>query len=142
MAKIYLASSWRNEYQPALVKTLRTVGHEVYDFRNPPNGTGGFTWSQIDPKWKEWGPAKYKELLYTHPVAREGFYSDFSGMKWADTCVLLLPSGRSAHSEAGWMAGAGKRVLVYIPQKEEPDLMYLLYDKICITGEELLEALI
>ena len=31
--KIYLASSWRNERQPELVRTLRQAGHEVYDFR-------------------------------------------------------------------------------------------------------------
>lgn len=38
--KIYVASSWRNQYQPEVVATLRAVGHEVYDFKNPrPGGT-------------------------------------------------------------------------------------------------------
>lgn len=36
-------------------------------------------------------------------------------MKWADTCVLALPCGRSAHLEAGWMSGAGKKLIVYMP---------------------------
>jgi hypothetical protein len=37
--KIYLASSWRNERQPELVRILREAGHEVYDFRNPARAT-------------------------------------------------------------------------------------------------------
>lgn len=35
MAKIYVASSWRNPYQPEVVAALRKTGYEVYDFRNP-----------------------------------------------------------------------------------------------------------
>ena len=58
-----------------------------------------------------------------------------------DTCVLVLPCGRSAHTEAGWFAGKGKRVLVYIPVKQEPELMYKLFDGICCTLEELVNAL-
>ena len=38
MARIYVASSWRNAYYPEVVKRLREYGHEVYDFRNPPQG--------------------------------------------------------------------------------------------------------
>ena len=38
MSKIYVASSWRNPHQPAIVEELRVAGHEVYDFRNPPGG--------------------------------------------------------------------------------------------------------
>lgn len=35
MAKIYVASSWRNQHQPQVVSFLREQGHEVYDFRHP-----------------------------------------------------------------------------------------------------------
>ena len=34
MAKIYVASSWRNVFYPDVVQRLRDAGHEVYDFRN------------------------------------------------------------------------------------------------------------
>lgn len=47
MAKIYVASSWRNQHQPQVVSFLREQGHEVYDFRHPAGKTG-FQWSQID----------------------------------------------------------------------------------------------
>lgn len=57
---------------------------------------------------------------------------------WADACVLVLPCGRSAHTEAGWMAGKGKRVVAYIPKMEEPDLMYILFDKVVGSIEGML----
>lgn len=139
MAKIYVASSWRNKYQPDVVRFLRENNHEVYDFRNP-HGNTGFSWSEIDPNWKDWGIDEYKEAI-KHPIAEAGFNSDFNAMKWADTCVLVLPCGRSAHTEAGWMKGAGKKVLVYQIWAEEPELMYKIYDDIITTGKELLASL-
>ena len=54
MAKIYVASSWKNEYYPEVVKRLEEDGHDVYDFRNPPHGGGGFHWTDVDvdaPNW-------------------------------------------------------------------------------------------
>ena len=107
MARIYLASSWRNAFQPTMVDLLRMQGHEVYDFRNPPNGVPGFAWSEIDHDWQTWSAAQYRQLLITHPIAARGYVSDLRGMEWADTCVLLLPCGRSAHLEAGWFCGRG-----------------------------------
>ncbi|WP_352422243.1 hypothetical protein [Proteiniphilum sp.] len=129
MAKIYVASSWKNKYQEDVVSFLTDHTHEVYDFKNPPHGKGGFAWADIDENWEEWSVNEYIDAL-KHPIASHGFNSDFDGMKWADVCVLVLPSGRSAHSEAGWMKGADKRVYVYQPIKQEPELMYRLYDGI------------
>lgn len=134
--KIYVASSWRNEFQPQVVKSLRSLGHEVYDFRNPPK-RAGFAWSDIDKHWLQWTPEQYKAAL-SHPLAHAGFHSDFDGMQWADTCVMVLPCGRSANTEAGWMKGAGKEVYVYQPIAQEPELMYKIYDDIFIYEAELL----
>ncbi|WP_302298248.1 hypothetical protein [Butyricimonas virosa] len=135
MAKIYVASSWRNQYQPQIVDFLREHGHEVYDFRHPAGNTG-FQWSQIDENWEHWSREQYKIAL-EHPIAQAGFQSDFDAMQWADVCVLVLPCGRSAHSEAGWMKGAGKKVVVYQVWEEEPELMYKLFDGICLNGMDL-----
>ena len=62
-------------------------------------------------------------------------------MKWADACVLLLPCGRSAHLELGWMAGTGKQTIVLMEVAEEPELMYGLCDTIALTVDEVLVAL-
>lgn len=141
MSRIYVASSWRNIDQPNVVIALRNHGHEVYDFRNPPNGVPGFAWSEIDPDWQAWSARRYRDLLTTHPIAARGFLSDLRGMQWADTCVLLLPCGRSAHLEAGWFAGQGKRCIVLTRDGEEPELMALLATDICISLDEVLDVL-
>lgn len=139
--RIYVASSWRNEEQPSVVQFLRDQMHAVYDFRNPPNSTG-FSWSQIDGNWQNWTPAQFKSALDNH-IAKKGFASDQDAMDWADICVLVLPSGRSAHLEAGYMAGQQKKVVVYMPKSVEPELMYRLLGqpsaRIALTTSQLLE---
>ena len=60
-------------------------------------------------------------------------------MKWADCCVMVLPCGRSANTEAGWMKGVGKKVYVFSPIKQEPELMYKIHDGIITDLDELQE---
>jgi nucleoside 2-deoxyribosyltransferase len=125
--RIYLASSWRNPYQPAVLAALRDAGHEVYDFRNPSPGNTGFAWSAIDREWLDWTPDNIAELLASHPVAAAGFAHDKAALDWCDTCILALPCGRSAHLELGYAAGQGKDTYVLLHEdKFEPELMYLL----------------
>lgn len=120
--RLYVASSWRNDYQPDVVRALREVDHEVYDFRNPTAGDNGFHWSEIDPDWKQWDIAMYVRQL-EHPIAESGFRKDMEGMEWAQGCVLVMPCGRSAHLEAGWFVGQG-RPLWILKDSGEPELMY------------------
>ena len=55
--------------------------------------------------------------------------------------MLVLPCGRSAHTEAGWMSGAGRRVIAYIPEMGEPELMYKLFDAVVGSLEDLLKSI-
>lgn len=140
MNRIYVASSWRNDQQPGVVDRLREEGHEVYDFRHPRPGDDGFRWSEIDCAWEHWVPQQYRAAL-SHPIAEEGYKSDFDAMGWADTCVLVLPCGRSAHLEAGWFAGSGRRVLILLDESPEPELMYKMADSICLDLDEIVVRL-
>lgn len=141
MRKIYLASSWRNPEQPRVLAKLRSAGHEVYDFRNPAPGNAGFAWSAIDQNWQAWTPEQFRHCV-TDPVAIEGYTFDKAGLDWADTCVILLPCGRSAHLEAGYAIGQGKPTVFYLsPDKFEPELMYLLGDGMVVNDDELLMRL-
>lgn len=124
--KIYLASSWRNLHQPAVLAALRDAGHEVYDFRNPAPGNTGFGWKQTIDRPITDGTTLLQAL--GHPCAQAGFDLDFDAMKWADACVLLLPCGNSAHLEAGWFGGRGKPVVVLVWELREPELMYKCFD--------------
>lgn len=138
--RIYVASSWRNPHQPDVVSALREVGFQVYDFRHPRPDNEGFAWSEIDADWQAWDAERFRTAL-AHPVAERGYSFDFEGMQWADTCVLVLPSGRSAHIEAGWMAGTGRRLYILTLGENEPELMYKLAAGICLTIPELLASL-
>lgn len=135
--KIYVASSWRNVYYPEVVKRLREAGFEVYDFRNPPSGDEGFHWECVSERWQDWTPEEYRDNL-GHPKAERQFSNDIVAMESCDACVLVLPCGRSAHTEAGWFAGKGKRTIAFIPEKQEPELMYKLFDGVACSIEEVI----
>jgi hypothetical protein len=141
--KIYVASSWRNPIQQEIVRALREAGHAVYDFRNPAPGNNGFAWSEVNPDWLQWTPEQFISDLYSgHPAVERGFAFDKSALDWADTCVLVLPCGRSAHLEAGYAAGQGKLTLFYLhPDKFEPELMYRLGHGCITTIDGLLDRL-
>lgn len=127
--KIYLASSWKNQDQPRVLALLREAGHEVYDFRNPAEGASGFAWKDCSTECAATHaktPESFLRALCTDR-AQEGFSFDKAALDWSEATVLLLPCGRSAHLEAGYAAGQGKPVFVYLSETGfEPELMYLL----------------
>ena len=148
--QIYVASSWRNDYQPMVVTMLRTAGFFVYDFKDPEHAEG-FRWTEVSDKPPtSWTTADYLEAL-EHPRAEEGFNCDFDAMKWADTFVLVNPCGRSAHLEMGWAVGQGKRTAILLEgdnlpgckevppvMLDEPELMYKMCDFVAPNMFELL----
>ena len=142
--KVYVASSFRNERQPAVVEMLRFAGHEVYDPTHPDvEGPGappraGAGWKQAGPDWRSWTTAQYLEAL-AHPLAVEGFAANWNAMQWADRFVLVMPCGCSAHLEAGYAVGAGKPLAILLEAHTgpEPDLMYKMASLITASRAEL-----
>jgi len=133
--KIYLASSWRNTKQPAVLAALRAAGFEVYDFRNPGPENYGFSWTEIDPGWRGWDTATFREAL-NHPAAERGFSLDMEALKACDVCVLLHRCGTSSHLELGYAKGAGKKTVVIWEDGLEPELMVKMADAIVADVEE------
>lgn len=138
---IYLASSWRNEHQLETLDLIRRARYEVYDFRNPTDGVGGFSWQQLGTVVAPcmWSAAELAQAL-RHPEAVRGHGLDQAAMDHATACVLLLPCGSSAHLAAGYCAGRGVPTVVYAPSTIEPELMYLTFGSspIVTTPDELL----
>lgn len=127
--RIYVASSWRNQLQPAVVELLRVDGHEVYDFKNPP-GNSGFGWEQLDCGDPDtWDAGAFVQAL-KRPRAVEGYLSDMQALRNCDACLLVLLCGRSAHLELGWAVGAGKTTAILLDAKPTPELMYKMVDLI------------
>jgi len=120
----------------AVIEIFKAAKIPHYDFRNPEGGTG-FAWSEIDPNWKAWKATEYIKAL-DHPLAEAGFQADKAAMEKADTFVLVLPCGRSAHTELGWAIGQGKRTAILTQNGEEPELMYKMADYITKSVFDLL----
>lgn len=139
MKKIYVASSWRNLLQPAIVTMCRKCGFDTYDFKNPPGGGNGFNWRKIDPHWQSWNVEEYREAL-KHLIAKAGYKSDIDALRECDICILVLPSGRSASWEFGYAMAQGKRGIVVSLEKCEPELMYSEAE-IVANMDELFDAL-
>lgn len=163
MAKIYVATSWRNEDQQKVVQAFEDLGHRVYDFKHPCRFYGNVPYSE-DPYWNEtvealiwengfrWDHVKLKkpysgtpeeaEIILRDPASEKGFDFDMNALNECDALVLVLPCGRSAHLEAGYATGLGKPV--YVLQYETPvklELMYKMFESRTMTTEQISERL-
>jgi len=134
--KVYAASSWRNRFYDLSVSRLRNAGFDVYDFK----ADSGFQWSEIDKNWTGWTIAEYRSAL-SHPLAVEGFRNDFTAMVNSDSCVLVMPAGRSACMETGWFWGNRKPFWILAPDPIEPDLMFKKAVDICTTEKWLISSM-
>ena len=132
---VYVASSWRNQFQQGVIAALHVAGIDCFDFKNPNGGTG-FSWTEVEPgstpaaraKGSDWESVDNYLTMVGHPRAIEGFDADFAAMEKADTFVLVLPCGKSAHLELGWAVGAGKRKAILLEDRVERELMYKMVD--------------
>lgn len=66
------------------------------------------------------------------------FEIDKTALDWCDICIMCLPCGKSAHLEAGYAKGKGKKLIIYSFEKFKKgdiDVMYgfadLTTDKAC-----------
>lgn len=134
---IYVGGSLRNPRVLEVAGALRAAGHEVYDEWMSPG-------SKADEEWQEYEKQRgrgYREALGGWH-AEMVFENDLWHLRRADTFVLVLPAGRSAHLELGWMSGKSKRTAVLL--LEEPDrydIMYRFADYVAESVEELIEWL-
>lgn len=132
---LYIASSWRNKHYGFALKMARgaaaSAGAEgpefgCYDFRD---ANGYFKWEQIDSNWENWSTEEYIKAIH-HSEAERGWNNDFGAMERATAMLLVAPCGRSAHLELGWAAGRGIPTAIYMPEKQEPELMYRMVNVI------------
>lgn len=138
--KIYVASSSANTVYPEVVAQLRLAGHEVYDFRHPVNGAP-FTWEQVDVTAPLVTGATWQTML-SHQAAREHYAMDMNALRSCDAVVLVMPSGRDAHLEAGWAAGAGKLTVMLAAQEaDRAGLMVLMLSYFALTIQDALDYL-
>ena len=132
LKKIYLASSWENEKKLlAIAEILREEGFEVDCFCDSSSGRYVFSFAEID---------KAENLdainMLENKKTQKAFEEDKKWLDWCNICILILPAGNSAHLEAGYAKGQGKKLFILgdFP-KGEWDVMYGFADKLFKTFE-------
>lgn len=131
--KIYIASSWKNAVEVRKLSiVLQKEGHQVYDFTDESKHFS-FNLNEIANR----DEVEYVDFLKTIPESKMAFNVDKGGIDWADTVIMLQPSGRSSHLELGYGVGKGKEGFIYgdLPRGEY-DCMYH-FAKFCFRKDEL-----
>lgn len=135
--KIYLIGSLRNERIPVIANELRAQGYDVFD-----------DWYAIGPEaddhWKSYEQGRgrtYQEALQGY-VCGNAFNFDRGHIDSSDIGVLVLPAGKSAHTELGYMAGKGKLTYVLMDgDTERWDIMYKFFTGVVYSVDELIGVL-
>jgi len=134
--RIYLASSWRNsDAVLSILKCFRAYGLNADCFCDQESGRIGFN---IKDCLEQSGHSLYEVDAISaleHPAVKQqfkiAFAEDKKWLDWANCVVMLMPCGRSAHLEAGYMKGKGGLFYIYwmadLP-KGEFDNMYQFAD--------------
>jgi hypothetical protein len=135
--KIYLAGSWRyaetiREYLKYFRKQER---FEVDCFCDQEGGRIGFNIRECLERWGDDVRNVDAITALEHPAVADKFHIAFAeDKKWLDWCecvVMMMPCGKSAHLEAGYVKGQGKLLFIYWMAdlvKGEFDNMYQFAD--------------
>lgn len=135
--QIYLIGSLRNPAITTLGNALRKEGFSVFD-----------DWISVGPDaddyWRDYEKAKglsYKEAL-VGKAAKNVFQFDKRNLDDSEAAVLVMPAGKSAHLELGYMAGKGRKTFYYMEEEPERfDVMLQFCDAVCFGYDDLLETL-
>ena len=108
--KIYIATSWKNENLALNVaELLRKDGHEVDCFCDTSTGRFCFRWSDHVKEISDLNVFSFLSLQ----DARRAFLEDKKYIDWSDVVLMLYPCGNSAHLEAGYAKGKGKKLFIW-----------------------------
>ena len=137
--KIYIASSWKNSGDCIRLATyLRSKGHEIDCFCEPREGRFIFSFDKL-PNLNVHNGITIMEI----EEVQKAFQEDKKWIEWSDAVLLVLPCGKSAHLEAGYAKGGGKKLFIIgeFP-KNEFDVMYGFADGLFNNISDLTDALI
>lgn len=134
---IYLIGSLRNPNIPLIGDRLRAEGIEVFDdwFAAGP---------EADDKWQEFEQGRgrnFRMALYGWHAGNV-FRFDKTHLDRAKAAVLVLPAGKSAHLELGYVIGQGKPgYVLFDGEPERFDVMYRFATDVFFSVDELVANL-
>jgi len=138
--KVYLASSWKNrelviDWKEFISEKTKC---QVDAFCDDSDGRFVFHFSEIG------NPNTLDAINFLEDErSQNAFLEDRKWLDWADVCLLILPAGKSAHLEAGYIKGQGKRLIIWQDSfpKGEFDVMYGFADLITDSFDAVIEYL-
>lgn len=134
--RIYIATSWKNEkLANTVASALRLDGHDVDCFCDPSSGRFIFHWRELFGCEED--RMKFDAVSFLNDDrVRRAFTEDRGWIDWSDAVVMIHPCGKSAHLEAGYAKGKGKKLFLWgaFP-KGEFDVMYGFADAIFRDSE-------
>lgn len=141
MTSVYLIGSLRNPEVTVVAKALRAAGYEVFDNWIAAGPEADDYWQKYE---KEKG-ATYVEALQSYE-AQHVFNFDKYHLDRCDMAVLVMPGGKSAHLELGYMVGKGKPSFFLFDKEPDrfdvmPAFVYTTGGAVCFSIEELIEKL-
>lgn len=135
--KIYLIGSLRCERVPETAAILRNEGYWVYD-------DWYATGPEADDYWKRYSQARghtFKAAL-SGWAATHTYQNDKYHLDEVDTGVLVMPAGKSAHLELGYLIGQGKRGYILLdPEVDRWDVMYKFATDVFEKADDLVTAI-
>ncbi len=135
--KVYLIGSLRNDKIRGYANDIRACGFDVFDDWHAAG-------ERADEHWMEYERARgrtYLDALQGHTV-KHAFHYDLAHLDSADIGVLIMPAGKSAHLELGYLLGQDKPGYIYMPDEPERwDMMVLFADQVFMDWPKLLVEL-
>jgi hypothetical protein len=135
--KIYIMGALKNPEIVNVANRLRAAGHDVFaDWFSPGPDADGF-WQEYERN----SGRGYADAIYgVH--ARHVFAFDKKHLDECEAGVLVMPAGKSAHLELGYLAGLGKPgYVLFDAEPERFDLMYLFAERVVFSLEALITEL-
>ena len=110
-----------------LVHALQDKGKTVYSFIES-DASLKHVGSIEDNAEEQMKKYECRENWKEDSAIKEIFESDMTGLRNANTLIMLLPAGKSVHLEAGAAYGMGKKCIL-IGEQKETESLYLIFDE-------------
>lgn len=136
----FIAARYRNKDAVLeLARKIRECGKTVYCFVESDASATHVGSVDSEPE-QAMHQFETLENWQNHPAVREVFDTDMNALRAAETLILLLPAGKSAHVEAGAAYGMGKRCIL-IGEQKTTESLYLIFSEFYSTIDDFARAL-
>lgn len=114
MKTVYIIGALRNDRIPEVGAAIRSLGLEAF---NDWHSAGPDADDFLRDHYRSRG-CSYKEGIYSH-AAKHIFNFDKYHLDRSHAGVLVMPAGKSAHLEMGYLIGQGKPVFILFDKEPE-----------------------